>query len=119
MKESLLAVVKTINATHQTTQPVSNTPAAASPSLGSFFASASMPPMELVFRGARVMAVFFGILFLLTMLRGSFKYIVSSGRDDTVTLSRRMIFIGGAGVLVMFFLYTLASAELLKILANG
>lgn len=114
MKESLLAVVKVINTTHETTKDVANTQTNSSAS-GSFFVSTSMPPVELIFRGLRVAAVFFGLLFILTLLRGAFKYMVSSGRDETVSLCRGMILTGGIGVLVMFFLYIFASTQLLKL----
>lgn len=118
MKEVLLAVVKTVSATNQTNQAVSGQPAATL-SPGAFFASIPMPPLELVYRGVRVVAVFFGILFLLTLLRGAFKYIVCSGRDDTVIQCRRTIITGAVGVLVMFFLYFFASSGLLHLLSDN
>lgn len=115
MKDVLLATVKTINAVKSTNQSISNGTNETS-SVGSFFASDSMLPMEFVFRSLRVAAVFFGILFLLTLLQGSFKYIISSGRDEVVTQCRRMIVVGGTGVLVMLFLYAMASSWLFKLL---
>lgn len=117
MRDILLATVKTINAVKSTNQPITNGTNEVS-SVGSFFASDSMLPMEFVFRSLRVAAVFFGILFLLTLLQGSFDYIISSGRDETVARCRRMIITGGAGVLVMLFLYTLASSWLFKLLTT-
>ncbi|MFA6131813.1 MAG: hypothetical protein WC702_01940 [Patescibacteria group bacterium] len=116
MKETLLAVVKSINATNQSNQAAVNETTVSS--TGSFFASSSMLPMEFVFRSLRVAAVFFGLLFLLTILQGAFKYIVSSGRDETVSKSRRMIVTGGIGVVVMIFLYILASSWLINLLAT-
>jgi hypothetical protein len=116
VKDVLLAVVKSVNSVNSINQTTVSKPAVSS-SAGSFFASSTMLPMEFIYRSLRVAAVFFGILFLLSLLQGAFKYIVSSGRDEVVSKSRRMVVTGVIGVLVMFVLYILASSWLLKLLA--
>jgi len=86
---------------------------------GQFFSSASLPPAELLFRGLRVVAVVFAIVFINVLLIGAMKYMVASGRDETVSECRQKIVFGGAGTVLMFFLYYLASIALVKIESGG
>ena len=110
MKEILLAVTKTINPTHTT---VKNTTESSS---DSFLTVISDPVLiEFLFRGLRVVAVVFAIASICTLLIGSFKYMIVSGRDEAVQKCRRQIIVGGAGAAVTIFLYYFASLSLVKI----
>lgn len=112
MKETLLAVAKTINATHTT---VKNTAVSSSDYISQLGSESSM---EFLFRGLRVVAVVFAVASICTLLTGSFKYMISSGRDDEVRKSRRQVIIGGVGTVLMIFLYYFASSWLERIVGG-
>lgn len=67
---------------------------------------------DLIWRGLRVVATLFGILFINILLAGAFRYAVSSGRDDVVVECRREIIIGLLGTAAMLCLFFIASATL-------
>lgn len=76
--------------------------------------SSSLPDVspDLIWRGLRVAASLFGILFINILLAGAFRYSISSGRDDMVAASRRQIIIGLLGTTAMLCLFFIASAAL-------
>lgn len=75
--------------------------------------------LEFFFRGLRVVAVVFAIFSICTLLVGSFKYMVASGRDEEVIKCRYKIIVGGIGAVVMIFLYYFASLVLAEIVNGG
>lgn len=113
MKETLLAVAKTINSAHTAVKTT------AASSFDSFLGSMTEPSLEFLFRGLRVVAVVFAIVSICTLLVGSFKYMVASGRDEEVLKCRYRIIVGGVGATVTIFLYYFASLVLVKIVGGG
>ena len=117
MTEKLLAVTKIINPVNSA--PVVSTTKTENNFFGDFFATTSLPPVELLFRGLRVVSVVFAIVFINILLVGAMKYVIASGRDDAVRECRGKVVMGGIGTMVAFFLYYFASVALLKIENGG
>jgi len=78
----------------------------------------SVQTLELFFRFLRIASAVFAILFIFLLLQGALQYITSSGADDRVRHCRYLVFVGAAGMIIMFCIYMIATSGLIRLAAG-